>query len=392
MRRLCSSLSLHADVTRKYGNVHRQLRALVILDALIQNAGPRFQKGFADEALLERLRVAGTDTMADPAVRAKARQLFGQWSVSYKDTPGMERVTALYRQLPQRKQPVRQNQSKVLRETEAEAAQDSHHDSSPPKSSNHSWPSTARTTTSISSSTSNPATLSPGPNLLGKSKKDKKKKGTSGAVKYFNLEKEKPAMMQSIAGASVASTNLTNALKLVNREQRRVSEDPEVMKRFEVCKSLRRQILRYIQFVESDDYLGGLIHANDELINALMAFEVLDKSIEDDSDSELEEGKHLSRIHGHGHSTTTTGSPGPDEHAFAGLSVSGSSSPPTKPPRPMSIPMPPAGAGKARQVESDDEESDATEEEDDDENNPFGDSYAAATPAIEKKGYSWKEV
>ena len=33
----------------KYGNVHRQLRALTILDGLIQNAGPRFQRAFADE-------------------------------------------------------------------------------------------------------------------------------------------------------------------------------------------------------------------------------------------------------------------------------------------------------------------------------------------------------
>ncbi len=28
----------------KYGNVHRQIRALVLLDGLIQNAGPRFQR------------------------------------------------------------------------------------------------------------------------------------------------------------------------------------------------------------------------------------------------------------------------------------------------------------------------------------------------------------
>lgn len=49
----------------KYGNVHRQLRALTILDALIQNGGPRFQRAFADEPLLERLRVCGTSDLSE---------------------------------------------------------------------------------------------------------------------------------------------------------------------------------------------------------------------------------------------------------------------------------------------------------------------------------------
>jgi hypothetical protein len=39
----------------KYGNVHRQLRALTILDALIKNAGETFQRNFADES--KRFRV-----------------------------------------------------------------------------------------------------------------------------------------------------------------------------------------------------------------------------------------------------------------------------------------------------------------------------------------------
>ena len=33
-----------------------------------------------------------------------------------------------------------------------------------------------------------------------------------------------------------------------------------------------------------------------------------------------------------------------------------------------------------------------SEEEEDDEDNPFRDSNAAATPAAEKRGYTWREV
>ena len=381
-----------AKLARKYGNVHRQLRALTILDGLLQNAGPRFQRAFADEALLERLRVAGTDPVTDPEVRAKCKLLFGQWSVSFKDTPGMERIAALYKQLPQRKKPVRQQQSKVLRETEEQVGAnddstdnrtDRERETAQLMSNFHSLGlGPSRPTTALTQTNSGRVTLSPGPSLLGKSKKDKKKKGQGG----FHLEREKPEMLQSIANSSVASTNLLNALKLINREDQRVSEDAEVTNRFETCKLLRRQILRYIQHVESDDFLGSLIHANDELVTALMAYEVLDKSIDDDSDSELEEAQHQSRAH-----AGSVSSPPPPDDAVRGLSLAS----PPKPPRPGCVPMPitasarGSGAGKGKQaVESESEDSEE-EDDDEDEDNPFGDRNAEATPAVEKSGYRW---
>jgi hypothetical protein len=81
----------------KYGNLHRQLRALTLLDGLIQNAGPRFQRTFADEALLERLRFCGTASLSDPEVRKKCSELFAGWATEYKNTPGMTQVASLYR-------------------------------------------------------------------------------------------------------------------------------------------------------------------------------------------------------------------------------------------------------------------------------------------------------
>ncbi len=107
-------------------------------------------------------------------------------------------------------------------------------------------------------------------------------------TKQFNLEKEKGQLMETIASASVASTNLINAIKLINRENQRVSDNKECRNRFEQCKVLRRQVLRYIQLVESEQYIGGLLSANDELVKALMAYELMDKSVEDDSDSDVE--------------------------------------------------------------------------------------------------------
>lgn len=80
----------------KYGNVHRQIRALVLLDGLIQNAGERFQRTFADEPLLERLRCCGTESLSDPAVKKKCRELFAMWS-QYAGTPGLDRIARLHK-------------------------------------------------------------------------------------------------------------------------------------------------------------------------------------------------------------------------------------------------------------------------------------------------------
>lgn len=47
--------------------------------------------------------------------------------------------------------------------------------------------------------------------------------------------------------------------------------------------------------MESEQWLGSLLHANDELVTALMTFEQLDNSIDADSDSddELAEQQHM---------------------------------------------------------------------------------------------------
>ncbi|RJE18016.1 VHS domain protein, partial [Aspergillus sclerotialis] len=333
----------------KYGNIHRQLRALTILDFLIQNAGDRFLRAFADEPLLERLRIAATDSVSDPQVKAKCQQLFGQWAVTYKNTPGMERVTALYRQLPKRKQPASQAKAKVLRESSGSTGPAMGH------------------SVSVSAGDGPPTVLSRPKDKSSKAKKkDKKIRGT------FNLEREKPEMLQTLASSSVASTNLLNALKHVNRETHRVSEDAEAVNRFETCKQLRRQILRYIQHVESEEYLGSLIHANEELVSALMAFEVLDKSVDYDSDSDEDIIDRLA----HGRSA--------DDHdlngKFSGLMVNPPK--PPRPPRPMSMPVASSSHRNPLALESASESE--SESDDDDEDNPFGDRNAIRTPAVEK--------
>ncbi|GAP88300.2 putative vhs domain-containing protein [Rosellinia necatrix] len=390
----------------KYGNVHRQLRALVLLDGLIQNAGPRFQRTFIDEPLLERLRVCGTSDLSDPDVRKKCSELFRGWAAEYKNTPGLERVAMLYKELPRRKQVVTQDKSKVLRETEQDPFRDSddegeqHNKSSPPPQTSQasssrppvSYPQPSQTIQSFSHGRSSSGS---GSFFSGSSSKDKKKKD-KGRKKPgpFRLEAEKESMKATIAESSIAATNLTNALQSINREKERISENALAVERFEICKKLRRKLLRYIHYVEDEQWLGGLLHANDELVMALMTFEQLDRSIDADSDSEdeLAEQAHLYRMatekHKQSMSPKEPASPSSPVANMASLSLNPSVSPRrSAPPRPSTQSKPVAPPRPALPPSHHDGADEDSAEED--ENDPFADRNAVETPMVEREEPRW---
>ena len=367
------------SISSKYGNSHRQVRALVLLDGLIQNAGSRFQRTFADEPLLERLRLLPRDDVVDPQVRQKCRVLFVQWANAYKNTAGLERIANLYKELPKSDRP-QAARAKVLQDSGPFG--DSDIDSETPVSSSPAGRSRA-TSSANRSGTGTPVTLGPTSSSHHFSSKLSKSKKT-GSGKPFNLHKEKENMTNAIAQSSIASTNLLNGLQLINRETQLPSENPEVVKRFEACKTLRRRILYYIQEVESDDWIGSLVNANDELVKALTAYEITDRSIEDDSDSEFEHSDHPAPTASTSPSTTT-------QQQLAGLRLDNAPSP-AKPPRPGNIGMPLKPSFPSAPPPPPQPQQRVSEGEDDEDDDPFGDSNAAPTPYQERSGMTWREV
>ncbi|KAI0899229.1 hypothetical protein F4806DRAFT_506923 [Annulohypoxylon nitens] len=366
----------------KYGSVHRQIRSLVLLDGLIQNAGPRFQRTFIDEPLLERLRVCGTSDLSDPDVKKKCSELFRSWASEYKNTPGLERIAMLYRELPRRKQVVTQAQSKVLRETEdpfRDSEEEAEGRRSPKSVASSSRQSTPTTPSFGAGHVKSPSSSS----FFSTSSKDKKKKDKSKKKhKAFNLEAEKDAMKVAVAESSIAATNLMNSLQSINREQERISENPIVVDRFEICKKLRRRILRYIHHVEDESWLGGLLHANDELVVALMTYEQLDRSIDADSDSEdeLAEQAHLYRMATEKHQQQMSPPTSPVSD-MAQLSMG-----PSHPPRPVPPPRPSAASKPSISLHTIPE---PESEEEEDENDPFADRNAVITPRVENGEPRW---
>ena len=168
-----------------------------------------------------------------------------------------------------------------------------------------------------------------------------------------------------------------NSLKLINRESKRVSEDPETVKSFETCKLLRRQILRYIQHVESEQWLGSLIQANESLVEALMAFEVLDKDLEDDSDSDSEVNEWDSEEDASRKQKSPRGKN--VEQAFAGLSFE-------RPSHGQPAAVPSALEDRKKKAESWEEDEVSEDEGSDD---PFADVNAVHTPKEERLGMTW---
>ncbi|KAM7192921.1 hypothetical protein V8F33_008109 [Rhypophila sp. PSN 637] len=368
----------------KYGNLHRQLRALTILDALIQNAGPRFQRNFANEPLLERLRFAATAHLSDPEVKEKCEVLFRSWAANYKNTRGMERVANLSKELPRRLQAVTQETSKVLKATENPFGDDEDEQ----KPSGPSQPSHSRKASSISNPTVTGTVLSFSSTKEDKKKKDKKSK----KQKPFNLEAEKAQMKTHIAESLIASNNLMNTLKSTNRQNERISQNQTAVQRVETCKQLRRKLHRYIYHVESEEFLGSLLEANDQLTHALLTFEQLDTSIDADSDSDddLAEQAHLYRMateKAKGKEVASPTSPGAPVSGMAGLNLNSEGPAPPKPPRRPSAPPRPSAAKpvltspstRPRQYPPSDEESEA-EDNDDEDDNPFSDQNAVVNP------------
>ena len=80
----------------KYGNGYEQVRALVLLDGLIQNAGTSFQRAVGNDAkLIERLRICATSRMTTPVLRHKCAEMFCAWG-NYNDVEGLHELSNLY--------------------------------------------------------------------------------------------------------------------------------------------------------------------------------------------------------------------------------------------------------------------------------------------------------
>ncbi|KAG8887934.1 hypothetical protein FRB99_004186, partial [Tulasnella sp. 403] len=119
-----------------------------------------------------------------------------------------------------------------------------------------------------------------------KVKAKKKATGTSTKAQPFDFEKEKPLIVTSIANASQAAIDLTNALRLVNREQESIESNARVQACLANAKAARKTVIRYIQRVENEELIGTLLDTNERVITSLQFYDQLLKRADHDSDED----------------------------------------------------------------------------------------------------------
>ncbi|GAA97291.1 hypothetical protein E5Q_03969 [Mixia osmundae IAM 14324] len=253
----------------KYGNVHRQLRSLTILKALVENCGTRFQTTFANERLVDRLKVMVGDPMTDDTVKRKLMSVLASWHRSFKGDPSMHLVAGLWEACGGNQAAKRNAASKAYAEQQARAEEE------------------ARLRQQLKASERSDKEQA---KLRAKEQKDRLKlRNTKGKRIMFDFEKEKPNIMQAVAQASQASNNLVNALQHVNRERETLSANAKVQTYLEKAKTSRKAIVRYTQLIETDvegEYVGMLLKTNEQIIAALQLYDRMNKPVDLDSDDE----------------------------------------------------------------------------------------------------------
>ncbi|EIW86917.1 hypothetical protein CONPUDRAFT_95934 [Coniophora puteana RWD-64-598 SS2] len=243
----------------KHGNSHHQYRALVILTALVENGPRSFQTNFADGQLLDAIKHLASDSSTDAKVKKKVLSVLASWHNQFKGDAGMTTVSNLYRQCKPAERKSHQSPVDVI----------------------------------MSGSSNELAEY--GRRQREKEEKEAAKKKAKEEVKArqrreeeearrrknrpkrarFNFETEKPQILTAIAGASQTSSNLVNAMMLVNAETDSVITNDRVQDCLVKAKTSRKAIVRYIQLVENEEMIGTLIETNERIIAALQMYDDL---------------------------------------------------------------------------------------------------------------------
>ncbi|UZJ57346.1 hypothetical protein CBS101457_006666 [Exobasidium rhododendri] len=247
----------------KYGTVHGQKRAITMLNALVENCGPRFQSTFADAQLVERIKLMSQDPLVDASVRKKLMRVLLSWQNHFKNEPSMRLVAGLYAACGGGRKSDAQLKGDAAESFRKKKDADDRERQ-------------LRMDKKASERMQKEEDL--------KRAKEKKKGGAKRPT--FDFEKEKPAIMSTLATSQQAATALVNALQHVNREKESVTVNERVQMYLGRVKVERKKVVRYIQLVRDEEYLGGLISTNDQIILSLELYDKLSKAADADSDEE----------------------------------------------------------------------------------------------------------
>lgn len=91
-------------------------------------------------------------------------------------------------------------------------------------------------------------------------------------IPKIDLKKEGPKIQIIISNALAAAIALQNSLMVLPADANAMDDEDSTAK-FVQARAIRRKVLRYLQLVTEGEFLGSLLHANDELVKALTAYD-----------------------------------------------------------------------------------------------------------------------
>jgi len=267
----------------KYGDVHRQLRALTILKALVENCGPKFQASFANDQLTERIKLMSQDPMIDEQVKRKLMAVLGSWHRQFKDDPKMHAVSNLYVQCGGGRKSTASAPRSSSPKPHAETLYDQHQRRAEEEA-------RARADRKAQERASKEEEKRKQKEEKLAAKERERKARTQPARRPFNYEIEKPKILNTVAEGTQAATNLVNAIKRVNREQESITTNPQVQECLTTAKTVRKQLIRYVQLaIQKEEIIGTLLDTNERIIASIQLYDKLSKSPDQDSDDELKD-------------------------------------------------------------------------------------------------------
>ena len=202
--------------------------------------------------LVERIKIMSQDSLVDLSVRKKLMRILYGWYRQFKDDPSMRVAAGLYVACGGGKKSEQQLKSEAsdayrreLQRTEKERQIRADYKAAKRLQQEEQ-----------------------------KKAKNKKANRSNGQRAPFDLNKEKPNIQNCVASTQQYATALVNALQHVNREKESVMVNARVQDYLAKVKLERKKIVRYIQLVKDEEFLGTLIAANDQI---LLALELYDK-------------------------------------------------------------------------------------------------------------------
>lgn len=275
----------------KYGDtVEHQVRALNVLELLVLNLGRKIGPVLArDDKLLDVLKGildgsgrTGLATPYDKQVVTKVKELAIGWKLELEGLDEYKYMAGLYKFIPRKKHT--RSASNVFGEASHSRTPSA---SAPPRPTS---PKPRPTSPKPESSWLKPESAWVKPKDKKKKKKSKKKGVVYADKEYkipqINYRVEAPKIRTTIADCHTHVTALNNHLITLPAGVSPL-DDKKTSQEFDKCRSIRRKVLRYLQYVGAgseesktpevvamdEEFLGSLIGANEQLVAVFQKFD-----------------------------------------------------------------------------------------------------------------------